>query len=284
MCKFDIYEEVTKRIIDQMEQGIIPWCKSWHGSRTGAYSLTTGKAYSMCNQMLLMHDGAYATFNEITKRGGKVNKGAKSEIVVFWKMVKTTELKDGVKEEKVIPMLRYYNVFHVETQTAGINIKDSLNENILADKDAENIIDNYVSRETLSIISNEVTNDAYYSPSQDYIKVPTISQYDNNNEYYSTLFHEMIHSTGHKSRLNRDTLTKMVAFGDKEYSKEELVAEIGSCGLLKMCNLETMNTFRNNVAYLQSWISVLKNDKKFIISASSKADKAIEYILNGCAN
>ena len=94
---------------------------------------------------------------------------------------------------------------------------------------------------------------------------------------YATTYHELIHSTGNKSRLNR--ITKLAAFGSHEYSKEELVAEIGSATLLNLLGLETSKTFRNTAAYIQSWLKVLKNDNRFIVSAASKADKAVDYIL-----
>ena len=96
---------------------------------------------------------------------------------------------------------------------------------------------------------------------------------------YGTAFHEMIHSTGHVNRLNR--LDATVHFGGEDYSKEELVAEIGSSALVHHCGLETQESFRNNTAYIQSWLSVLKNDKRFIVSASSKAEKAVRFILEG---
>lgn len=107
--------------------------------------------------------------------------------------------------------------------------------------------------------------------------VPCKNQYQNVNDFYATAFHELTHSTGNKSRLNR--ITKLAAFGSHEYSKEELVAEIGSAALLNLLGLETSKTFRNTAAYIQSWLKVLKNDNRFIVSAASKADKAVDYIL-----
>ena len=98
------------------------------------------------------------------------------------------------------------------------------------------------------------------------------------NEFYATLYHEMIHSTGHKSRLNR--LEKDAHFGNEVYSKEELVAELGSASIMNMLGLETKKTFRNSAAYIQSWIKVFKNDPRFIVSAAGKAEKAVKFILN----
>ena len=104
-------------------------------------------------------------------------------------------------------------------------------------------------------------------------------QYKVINEYYSTTFHEITHSTGHQNRLNRLQSGQVAAFGSEEYSKEELVAEIGSAALMNLLGIETIKTFRNTAAYIQSWLNVLKNDNKFIVSASSKAEKAVNFIL-----
>ena len=112
------------------------------------------------------------------------------------------------------------------------------------------------------------------------VQVPCLSQYDNVGEYYSTVFHELTHSTGHKSRLNRFKDNKSARFGTQTYSKEELCAEIGSATILNMLNIESDNTFNNSVAYIQNWLKVLRNDNKFIVSASGKAEKAVKLILN----
>ena len=119
---------------------------------------------------------------------------------------------------------------------------------------------------------------AFYRPSTDSITLPKKGQFKDAEEYYSTLYHEMTHSTGHEKRLNRDLKN---FFGDEGYSKEELVAEIGSSILCNLLGIETGSTFKNTVAYIQSWIRALKNDKRMIVSASSRAEKAVAYIMDG---
>ena len=104
-----------------------------------------------------------------------------------------------------------------------------------------------------------------------------MKQFAETAEYYSTAFHELTHSTGHHSRLNR--LEKFTFFGTEAYSKEELVAEIGAAALVNAAGLETASSFRNSTAYIQNWLSVLKNDKRFIVSAAGKAEKAVNLIL-----
>ena len=119
---------------------------------------------------------------------------------------------------------------------------------------------------------------AYYQPGTDTVTVPQLSQYKQQEEYYSTLFHELTHSTGHRSRLDR--LTDIAAFGSEQYSKEELIAELGSAFLVNHCGLETENSFRNSAGYIQGWLKALKDDKRLIISAAGAAEKAVNLILN----
>lgn len=278
----NVYQLVTDRIIEQLENGIIPWTKPWSGTLEGAYNRISKKPYSLLNQMLLQHDGEYATFKQWQDLGGHIRKGEKSEVVVFWKIqpYKDTD-KEGNEIIKQIPILRYFNVFHI-SQVEGVEplaTKD-LKTDVEPIEQAEKVIEDYKTRENIQIIET-LSNKAFYSPSMDYIQVPKKEQFENINEYYSTLFHEMTHSTMHEKRLNRKAEQKGNAhFGSEEYSKEELVAEIGSATILSILGIETPKTFKNSSAYIQSWLRVLRNDNKFIVSASSKAEKSTKYILN----
>ena len=211
--------------------------------------------------------------------GGKIKKGSKSEIVVFWKITETEEKKaDGTKEKKQIALLRYYNVFHI-SQVDGVEPKKREVHEIEPIEQAEIIAKNYLEREHIAY-EQTASNEAYYSPSRDMIHLPLTEQFKGKEEYYSTLFHEMAHSTGHKSRIARLETGLVASFGTETYSKEELVAEIGSASLLNQLGIETDRSFRNSASYIQSWIQVLKNDIRFIVSATSKAEKAVKYILN----
>ena len=230
--------------------------------------------------MILKHNGEYATFKQWSDLGGKIRKGEKSEVVTFWKIQQIEETnEDGEKTIKQLPLLRYYNVFHI-SQVDGIEPKEQLKISDLEPiEEAENIKNEYMNREHLKIFE-KVTNRAFYTPTFDYIEVPCKEQYEDIEEFYSTLFHEMIHSTGHKSRLDRLETGASAHFGSETYSKEELVAELGSATLVNMLGIETEKSFRNSSAYIQNWLQALKNDNKFIVSASSKAEKAVKYILN----
>lgn len=277
-----VYEMVTDRIISQLENNVIPWRKPWGGMKSGAYNRISKKSYSLLNQMLLKFDGEYATYTQWQKLGGHVRRGETSEIVVFWKIQPVEEEhEDGTKEIKQIPFLRYYNVFHI-SQVDGVEplLAEELKDIEPIEK-ADQILNDYWTRENITV-EHKAGDDAYYSPSRDLIRLPLFEQFTSANEYYSTAFHESVHSTMKESRCNRaeERKGKLVAFGSDDYSKEELVAEIGSANLMNIMAIETVSSFKNSSAYIQNWLSVLKSDVKFIVSASSKAEKAVKYILN----
>ena len=271
----DIYQEVTDRIIAQLEKGIIPWKKPWVSSGCEAISHLTGKPYSLLNQLMLGRPGEYATFKQVQEAGGRVRKGEKASMVVFWKITEQEDEKTG--EKKQVPFLRYYNVFHID-QCEGLQTRFAVHHPDKAQPDAraDAIIADYLQRSGVKL-THEASNRAYYQPITDSITLPERKQFLNTAEYYGTAFHELTHSTGHKSRLDR--LEKMAFFGTEAYSKEELVAEIGAAALVNHVGLESDESFQNNAAYVQSWLKVLENDKRFIISAAGKAEKAVSLIL-----
>ena len=275
---FDIYAAVTDRIVPQLEQGVIPWHKPWTGLQSGAISGTTGKPYSLLNQMLLGKPGEWFTWNQIQKLGGKVRKGEKSSMVVFWKQcpIKEEDPATGEKVERMIPMLKYFNVFHID-QTEGIEAKtiDPEAYDPVTDSGADAIIADYLQRSGVKL-EHRHGDEAFYRPSDDRVVLPLREQFRDMAEYYSTAFHELTHSTGHRSRLDR--LSRNAFFGNEEYSREELVAEIGAAALLNHCGIETAGSFKNSTAYIQSWLRALRNDKKMIVSASGAAAKAFELI------
>ena len=284
-----VYSIVTDRIISQMEKGIIPWIKPWdHVGPVFARNAITKKPYSLMNQMLLgMSGGYWLTYKQLTERNGTLNKGAKSSIVVFYKMNEYEKTDDngnaivnenGEAEKKRIPMLRYYKVFNVlDTSLAEqyVNIAEERNNEAI--DDAEKIISGYVAGSGIGFYNKDMSNEAYYSPSEDYVKVPVIDQFDNVAEYYSTVFHEFTHSTGHPDRLDRLTKTH---FGSSKYAKEELVAEMGAAFALATIGIDNKQSQENNVAYLQSWIKELEKDDHLIVSAASMAEKAVNFIMD----
>lgn len=275
-----VYEIVTDRIIKELEAGKIPWHKPWTGVRTGAYSAKTGRPYSLLNQLMIGRPGEYWSQKDIlAKKGGwKDGEKKKSSIIVWWKW-KTKEYtdKEGNVKTKQIPILRYYEVWNVD-QLEGIEprYKEPQTPEFNPIEQAEKILADYSTRSGCKIII-EKSNRAYYTPVFDEVHLPLREQFPEPAEYYSTAFHECTHSTGHESRLNR--LDGTAHFGNEEYSKEELVAEIGAASLMNEMGIETPSSFKNSAAYCQSWLKALKNDSRMIVSAASKAEKAVKMIL-----
>ena len=283
----DVYAEVTDRIIAALETGIIPWHRPWIGVTDYAISYATGKPYSLLNQILLDEAGEYITFNACKRAGGRVRKGAKAKMVVFWKLLPVNETDvegnvkvsaDGLPITKNIPILRYDQVFNLN-DCEGIEPRhpdEPLSNTQLIDE-AEKVLTGYVARSGLTF-RHEKQNRAFYRPSEDLIVLPLREQFKDPAEYYATAFHEATHSTGHKDRLNRLAAGDDAAFGSESYSREELVAEIGSAACLNRLGIETSNTFQNSAAYIQGWLKALKNDKRLIVSAAGRAEKAVSMI------
>ena len=271
----NVYEIVTERIIAELEKGIVPWRKPWIGVEY-AWSRQTGKPYSLLNSLLLPLQGEYATYKQIVADGGAVNKGAKAKIVTFWSWIESKTEVDRNGNPVKIPFLKYYNVFHIETDT-NLNVRHNKTRanNTNPIECAEKIINDYVEASGVGFHKDNASAKAFYSPILDSVTIPHITQYDNIAEYYSTAFHELVHSTGHSSRLNRDLKN---GFGTEKYSKEELIAEIGAATILNSLGIENDESFQNSASYIGGWLRKLHDDKRLIVSASSKAEKAVRYI------
>lgn len=276
----DVFTMVTDRIIAALEAGTVPWKKSWVGGGNCCISYSTGRQYSLLNCILLgMKAGEWITFRQATEAGGHVKKGEKSRMVVFWKPFTVKDETTG--EEQTHFILKYYNVFHLD-QCEGIqprwraSMVQHPGEDLKPDAAADKIIHDYVSRSGLTFTVTE-SDAAYYSPARDEVVVPKLSQFISTGEAYSTWLHELSHSTGHVSRLNR--IHDNAAFGSEIYSKEELTAELGSAFLMAHCGLETPDTFNNSAAYINGWLQALRNDRRLVVSAAGAAEKAVKYIL-----
>ncbi|MEN8908114.1 MAG: zincin-like metallopeptidase domain-containing protein, partial [Clostridiales bacterium] len=256
-----VYDYVTQEIIRKIkEEKIVPWQKPWIGEQV---NYVTQKHYRGVNTLLLKKSGEYLTFSQIKEKGGELKKGSKGEMVIFFKPLEK-EKKDKKSKEKYI-VLRYYKVFHLD-DVEGLESKyvKKINNPI---KEAENIINNY---EDKPRIVNIEQNRAYYDMFSDKINVPLISNHKTSEDYYSTLFHEAIHSTGYKERIGRFKENEIMNFGSDVYSKEELIAEIGAamlCGIAGIID----KTINNSVSYLDSWIKQLENDSTLIVKAAAAA-------------
>lgn len=274
-----IAQKVTDKIVKLMENGTNPWRKPWHGGIGGAVSHVTGRPYSMLNQMLLgFKSGEYVTFAQARKLGGNVKRGAKGNMIVFWTQVvkELDELDDdGNRKTEVFPVLKSYTVFHLD-DCEGLEPRwEGRATATVSDKDADRVASDYCGREGVTLdIRN--SDRAYYAPGRDYVCVPEPSQFDSAAEYHSTLFHELGHSTGHKDRLGR--IRDGIHFGDKEYSREELVAELTAAFSLNLLGIDGEDTRMNSAAYLKAWAGFLKDDPRAIVVASGQAEKALRRI------
>lgn len=286
----NVYQMVTDRITAQLEQGDIPWRKPWTGASVdngGAINYVSRRPYSLINQLVLGKPGEYLTWKQVEDLGGKVKKGAKSGMVVFFKTLTVQDKtlvnpETGEPETKTIPYLQYYNVFHLD-DVDGIETKIVPGQapEVEPVEAAEKVVADYLSRQPgLRFQNDKPSNRAYYSPAQDLVVVPMLSQYRIPAEYYSTAFHELTHSTIPASRCDRVSENANAFFGNEDYSREELVAEIGSAMLCNRVGIEAKKAFRNSVAYIQGWLKALKNDNKMIVWAASRAEKAAKFILN----
>ncbi|MBW5471586.1 DUF1738 domain-containing protein [Brevibacillus formosus] len=273
-----IDQMVTDRIIAELEKGVIPWRRPW--TNHAAVNWVTQKPYQGINILLLPGSGEYATFNQVKEAGGYVKKGEKGSLIVFYK--KLTGKNDSTKEEDEEDMeetkTRWYKqysiVFDINTQCEGLESRRK-EEHFHHDPitEAEAIVKGYAGCPPILYASGR----AVYSPSKDRISVPPLEDYAKPEEYYSTLFHEMIHSTGHKTRLNRPGITLGAKFGSEVYAKEELIAEIGAAMLCAECGIDNQ-TIENSASYIGGWLRRLKNDPTLITQAAKLATRGAKFI------
>lgn len=278
-----VYEIVTDKVIAALESGTVPWVKPWDPTIGAPRSMNGNRPYRGVNIFLLGLTASahgysspyWGTYKHIGDLGGQVRKGEKSTLVTFFKRVTR---KDENGEPQSFFMLRYFSVFNAEQA-------DDLPERFYSAPvgggdhspiaEAEAIVAAYPAPPTIE----HGDSAAYYRPASDLIRMPDPEAFVSTESYYSTLFHEMIHSTGHSKRLNRDTLNQAVTFGTPSYSKEELVAEMGAAMLCGVAGIDNEAGVNQSAAYIRSWLSVLKGDPKMVVQAAGKAQRAADHIL-----
>ncbi len=290
----DIYAEVTALIMAKLQEGVIPWRKTWKGTDVPK-NYVTRKPYRGINLWLLNAYGFehpyFLTFLQAKELGGKIKKGAKSIPVVYWNFVyvnKENGQKISVEQLPNYPkqlirkksFLKYYNVFNIHA-VEGVEMEIGKNGEMDTDQittTCQEVYDQMLSKPELRHGGNQ----AYYHPSLDYINMPPKNDFDSEACYYAVLFHELTHATGHKERLNKDSVTEIHAFGTPEYSKEELVAEMGAGFLCCHTGILNNDLLDNSSAYIAGWLKKLSEDKKMVLEAASKAQQAVDYILAKC--
>ncbi len=291
--KRDAYEIITNRIIAALEAGTVPWHKPWKGGEAGQpKNLLTQKSYRGVNVWTLAFEqttGGYAspywlTYRQAQQLGGHVRKGETGVPVVFWNFVEREDKE--TKQKKKIPFLRLYTVFNLDQVDADGEGKLSKFKELATKtsepdasfdpiKSAELIAARYLDDKGPEV--QHAGSRACYRPSTDTIRMPGQGSFTSPDEYYSTLFHEMAHSTGHGDRLKRPGITDGGLFGSHTYSKEELVAEFAAAFLCGEAGIES--TFDNSASYIDGWLTRLKKDKRLLIQAAAAAQKATDHVL-----
>jgi antirestriction protein ArdC len=280
--KIDVYQLVTDQIIALLEQGIVPWQKPWADAGI-PMNLLSKRQYRGINLWLLLslnyEKNCFLTWEQIKSIGGSVNQGEHGHIVVFWKPVQKTTEEQNDEKQKSAPMLRYYKVFNIaQCRDIPEHLIPVIEPGISEFEPIEHCDAIIVNMPNCPVIQHKEQR-AYYSPDRDLINMPKKKSFKTIDSYYSTLFHELVHSTGSEKRLGRKTLKDMAPFGSETYALEELVAEMGSAYLCRFSGILT-NQITNTVAYLDNWLGVFKKDKRFLITAAGQAQKAVDFVLN----
>lgn len=270
------YDRITDRIVSLMEQGTVPWHKPWNIMTGLPRNLVTQKPYRGINPFLLMSMGYespnWLTFRQAVQLGGSVRKGEKSVPVVFWKPLQVTDEESGEVEK--IPFLRLYHVFNVAQCDGLKNVPDPDEVNFVA-RAAADIVANMPQP---PVIKHGMAH-AYYSPINDTVGMPDPKRFQTEDGYHATLFHELVHSTGHEKRLKRLSITERNGYGSDPYCKEELIAELGSAFLCGQAGIME-RTIDSSAAYIENWLKRLKEDKTLIVYAAAQAQKAADFILD----
>jgi antirestriction protein ArdC len=269
------YDRITERIVALLEQGTVPWHKPWQVQTGMPRNLVTQKPYRGINTFLLMAMGYesphWLTVRQANQLGGKIKKGEKACPVVFWKPMEVTDKESGEMEK--IPFLRLYHVFNV-AQCEGLKNMPTTDETAFAVRIPAEIV---AGMPQPPAVKHGMT-EAFYSPSNDTVGMPERKRFETEDGYHASLFHELVHSTGHEKRLKRLSITERNGFGSDPYCKEELIAELGSAYLCGQAGIME-RTIDNSAAYLEGWLKQLKNDRTLIVYAAAQAQKAADFIL-----
>ncbi|AKG68254.1 DNA primase [Serratia fonticola] len=303
--KVDLFQVVTDKIIAVLEKGTSPWRKPWRTVAGGMSGLPanaiTGRAYSGINVLLLWIDAAdkgftshrWLTFKQAQDAGGNVRKGEKSTLVTLFKPFEKKETDEQGRPmfdeqgNAVVSQRNFMTSFHLFNVEQCENLPEKLLTPVSVAGDTEETPEQHdierIQRAEQVVACSGVPvvhrhqDQAFYSPRADRITVPEAVQFNSPADYYSTLLHELVHSTGHISRLAREGITSSSRrFGEPVYAFEELVAEIGSAFL---CAEVGIQGDVQHESYIASWLKALKEDKKVIFQASRFAREAFEYLI-----
>jgi len=288
----NVYDAITERIIDALEAGRIPWKKEWRtsGKSSGLpYNLVSKQPYRGANVFSLLCSGysssGWCTYKQAQALGYNVRKGEKSSPVIFWKFpakadkTSSPDASTSTDDKRSAPFARLYHVFNIE-QLDGVPSELPFTDAVTFDPIAECEAVTAAFMASASHPSLAHGGDsAHFNISRDHVQMPNRETFNSAGGYYATLFHEFAHSTGIKSRCDRAELQARTGFGSEEYSKEELTAEFAAAFLCAETGCSNEERIFNSVAYIQGWISKLKNDKQMAVQAAQRAQKAADFIL-----
>jgi antirestriction protein ArdC len=283
----DVYERVTNQIVTALEAGVKPWHQPWSGNHA-ASRIThplreNGVPYRGINVIMLWSEAMakgysapiWMTFKQALELKAHVRKGETGSLVVYANSITRTEIDrdTGEENERAIPFLKGYTVFNVEQI-------DGLPEHFYAKPEPrQDPIQRIAHAETfVKATKADIRHGgsrAFYSPSNDLVQMPPFETFQDAESYYAVLIHELTHWTRHPSRLDRDLGRKR--WGDAGYAAEELVAELGAAFVLADLDL-TPQARPEHAAYIQSWLKVLKDDKRAIFTAASYAQRAADFL------
>ena len=269
------YDRITERIVSLLTAGTVPWHKPWHIKTGLPRNLITQRPYRGINVFLLMamnyESPNWLTLRQANAMGGQIKPGEKSCPVVFWKPMKVEDKE--TKEEKKIPFLRLYHVFNVSQCTGLKNVPPPDESAFIQTLPAE-LVANMPQR---PVIKHGMTM-AAYSPASDVVSMPEPVRFQSEDHYYATLFHELVHSTGHEKRLKRASIMERNGYDSDPYAKEELIAEMGSAFLCGHAGIVD-RTINSSAAYLEGWLKQFQQDKTLIVQAAAQAQRAADFIL-----
>lgn len=280
-----VYDVITSRIVESLEKGVAPWRKPWKGNEGAPRNGITKKAYRGINAFLTNAIGYsnpnWLTYKQCALFDGCIKKGESGLPIVYWQIGHKKDKETGEVRKTFI--LRYYTVFNVQQCE---NLPQAFYPEAAGDGDHQPF---QIVEACQAILGGMPVNSprighgydrACYSPSLDVVRMPEPQAFESPEAYYGVLFHELAHSTGHVSRLNREGIANVGAFGSPDYSKEELIAEMASAFLCGSAGIDTPALQGNTASYLASWVKVLKGDSQLVLHAASAAQKAADWVLN----
>lgn len=283
----DVYAIVTERIINLLEQGVVPWRRPWTGGGLPR-NIVSKKPYRGINHFLLSASKClqpyWLTMRQANELGGHVRKGEESTIIVFWKVEDRRDEAQGPPDSESDEqcrrrfVIRYYRVWNVEQCDLPERALEKLPRLETHEHDPIEAVEQIVSAMPNAPAIEHAGSKAFYSSITDRVTMPPRNLFISAEEYSATLLHELVHSVGHKDRLAREGITEAAEFGSALYSKEELIAEMGGAYLCAEAGISNP-VIENQAAYLAGWLKKLRDDRRLVIHAAAQAQRAADYIL-----